>query len=84
MIQSILTCFNIFVDVSSSRLNALSKEFVVILDCSVLARGPWKYLTSDKSFSCFSSRLLLMVQSKSEQNIISSYLSMLSSMLPNS
>ena len=40
----------------SSRLNALSKEYVVILDCSVLALRPWKYLTSDKSFSCFSNR----------------------------
>ena len=40
-----------------SRLNVLSKEYVVILDCSELVRGPWKYLISGKSFSCFSSRL---------------------------
>ena len=57
VLQSILT--RLFLDVSSSsRLNALSKEYVVILDCSVLTLGPWKYLTSDKSFSCFSNRLL--------------------------
>ena len=71
MIQSIIT--SIFVDVSFfSRLNALSKEYVVILDCSVLALGPWKYLASDKSFSCFSSRLPLR-EFKSDHNIILSY-----------
>ena len=44
-----------------SRLNVLSKEYPVILDCSVLVFGPWKYLTSVKSFSCVTSRLPFMV-----------------------
>ena len=56
------------------RLNALSKEYVVILDCSVLARGTWKYLASGKSFSCFSIVVYRQrVQFKSDHNIISWY-----------
>ena len=49
-----------------------SKEYVVILDCGVLALGLWNYPTSDKSFSCFSSRLTLTcsVQEWSTYNLI--------------